>query len=83
MSKKIVLYTYSSNWGIQDCGGVDDGANPNMPHEFQVKESHNMLDVMPGDQFSIPKDEYPDKLLNMVGPDCDIVLVNPKGVKKI
>ena len=79
--RKLVLYTYSSDWRIEDNGGIGNGANPNMGHEFQVKESHNMIDFMPGDTFSIEKDEYPNELLNKVGRDCDIVLVNPKGVK--
>ena len=38
MNRKLILYTYSSDWKIEDYGGVGDGANPNMPHTFQVKE---------------------------------------------
>ncbi len=83
MSKKLILYTYSSDWSIQDHGGVSDGANPNMPHTFQVKESHNMIKFMPGDQFDVDRDDYPEGLYEEItkrGYDkVDIILINPKG----
>ena len=81
MNKKLVLYTYSSDWRIEDYGGVANGANPNMPHYFTVKESHNMARFMPGDEFSIPRDLYPEYFYKKIGADCEFVLVNPKGVK--
>ena len=31
MNRKLILYTYSSDWRIEDYGGVADGADPNMP----------------------------------------------------
>ena len=91
MNRKLVLYTYSSDWRIEDYGGVQDGANPNMPHSFSVKESHNMLKFMPGDEFYIEKDNYPQGLyeecakrgypIDDPADKFEFVLVNPKGVK--
>ena len=93
MNRKLVLYTYSSDWRIEDYGGVQDGANPNMSHNFSVKESHNMLKFMPGDEFYIEKDNYPQGLYEECAKrgytvddphsqdKFEFVLVNPKGVK--
>jgi hypothetical protein len=80
MNKKLVLYTYSSDWKIEDHGGVQDGANPNMPHTFVVKESHNMANFMPGDEFQIDRDMYPEYFYKKIGV-CDFVLVYPRGAK--
>ena len=91
MNRKLVLYTYSSDWRIEDYGGVADGANPNMSHNFVVKESHNMLKFMPGDEFEIEKLDYPKGLYDecekrgypVDDPEdkFEFVLVNSKGVK--
>ena len=92
--RRLVLYTYSSDWGIEDHGGVSDGANPNMSHEFQVKESQNMVKFMPGDTFSVERDNYPRGLMDEIErrgydpyagddrrdmKDFQLVLVNPRG----
>tara|TARA_Y100000004_G_scaffold2151_1_gene2645 strand:- start:164 stop:448 length:285 start_codon:yes stop_codon:yes gene_type:complete len=93
MNRKLVLYTYSSDWQIDKYGGVANGANPNMPHNFVVKESHNMVKFMPGDEFEIERLDYPQGLYD----ECqkrgytvddihsqdkfEFVLVNPKGAK--
>ena len=89
MNRKLILYTYSSDWKIEDYGGVGDGANPNMPHTFQVKESKNMLKFMPGDEFEIDRDNYPNGIYEKITErgynlqnskdSFSIVLVNPKG----
>ena len=91
MNRKLVLYTYSSDWRIEDYGGVQDGANPNMSHNFSVKESHNMIKFMPGDEFNVEKDNYPQGLyeecakrgypVDNHADKFEFVLVNPKGVK--
>ena len=91
MNRKLVLYTYSSDSRIEDHGGVQNGANPNMSHNFSVKESHNMLKFMPGDEFNIEKDNYPEGLyeecakrgypINDTADKFEFVLVNIKGVK--
>ena len=89
MNRKLILYTYSSDWRIEDYGGVADGANPNMPHSFQVKESQNMLKFLPGDDFEVDRDNYPKGISEEITKrgynienrkdSFDIVLVNPKG----
>ena len=94
--RRLVLYTYSSDWGIEDNGSVSDGANPNMSHKFQVKESQNMVKFMPGDTFSVKRDNYPGGLMDEIErrgydpyagddrgdmKDFQLVLVNPKGSK--
>ena len=81
MNKKLVLYTKSSDWCIEDMGGIEDGADPDMAHQFQVKESHNMDNFMPGDTFEIDRHDYPDGFYDKIGANCEFVLVNPKGVK--
>ena len=91
MNRKLILYTYSSDWRIEDNGGVQDGANSNMSHNFQVKESHNMLKFMPGDNFDIEKNNYPQGLfeecakrgyhIDNYEDKFEFVLINPKGVK--
>ena len=52
-----------------------------MPHYFTVKESHNMARFMPGDEFKIDRDMYPEYFYKKIGADCEFVLVYPRGAK--